>query len=230
MTESSNPGGLEDLVVVEHTADPGGPPAPDANLTVVDRLLLLRMGQAEFSMRVARIADSDWSHPTPCPDWTVADLLRHMIDEHRWAPPLLAGDDVDTARGNVAEVGADEDLITAWLEASTASSDAFGVDGALDANVNLTRGSTPATDYIAEMTSDLAVHGWDLGRAIGDNAQLPDSLAGPTWEWFREHGAELGDSGMFGVPVVVDADASYTDRLVGLAGRDRYWSPPPPSG
>ena len=120
-----------------------------------------------------------------------------MIDEHRWAPPLLAGDDLDTAQAKVAEVAGDSDLISAWLAASTASSEAFGADGVLDATVALSRGSTPTTDYLAEMTCDLAVHGWDLARGLGQDAQLPDSIARPVWERFREYG-DLGGGDQFG--------------------------------
>ena len=231
MTESdsgssvNHPGPLEDLVIVEHTADPNGPPAPDAQLSNIDRLLVFRVALAEFSLRVEKIINTDWRRPTPCPDWTVADLLRHMVDEHRWAPPLLAGDDLESAGKKVAQIADGEDLIGSWLTAATESSEAFGRDGVLDGQVALSRGSTPATDYIAEMTADLAVHGWDLARGLGQDGQVPDAVARPVWEWFEETG-DLSGSGVFGPPVPVDADASFSDRLIGLSGRDRYWSAP----
>lgn len=225
-SSGSGGGGGGEFIIVEHTADPNGPPAPDAQLTAVDRLVIFRIALAEFSLRVERITATDWDRPTPCPDWTVADLLRHMIDEHRWAPPLLRGDDLDAAGEQVAEVSADEDLIGAWLAAAAESSDAFSRDGVLDGQVALSRGSTPTTEYLAEMTADLAVHGWDLARGLGQDGQLPDSVARPVWEWFTESG-DLSGSGMFGPPLPVDSDASYSDRLIGLSGRDRYWSSSP---
>lgn len=219
MTES------EQFIIVEHTADPNGPPAPDAQLTVTDRLLIFRMALAEFSLRVEKIIHTDWRRPTPCSSWTVADLLKHMIDEHRWAPLLLSGEDLETAGSHVAEIADGEDLIGSWLAAATESSEAFGRDGALDGQVALSRGSTPTTEYIAEMTADLAVHGWDLARGLGQDGQVPDAVARPVWAWFDEYG-DLSDSGEFGPPVEVDRDASFGDRLIGLSGRDRYWSAP----
>ena len=36
-------------------------------------------------------APADWSGPTPCSDWTVHDLVNHVVGEDRWTRPLVEG-------------------------------------------------------------------------------------------------------------------------------------------
>ena len=50
--------------------------------------------QAAFGERVHAVAPVQWQLDTPDAQWTVADLVGHLVDEHRWAAPLLAGLDM----------------------------------------------------------------------------------------------------------------------------------------
>ena len=59
-------------------------------------------GTREFTKRVHAITERQWDDPTPDSEWTVADLVRHLIDEHLWMPPLLHGLDLETAGEVVA--------------------------------------------------------------------------------------------------------------------------------
>ena len=61
--------------------------------------------QAAFTERVHAVAPDQWQLGTPDAQWTVADLVGHLVDEHRWAAPLLAGLDMDAARAVVAGLG-----------------------------------------------------------------------------------------------------------------------------
>jgi uncharacterized protein (TIGR03083 family) len=51
---------------------------------------------------VFAIGPNDWCNPTPCPAWTVRDLLGHVVSELAWVPPLLAGRTVAEVKGRVA--------------------------------------------------------------------------------------------------------------------------------
>ena len=77
----------------------------------------------------------------------------------------------------------------------------------------------------AEMTFDLAVHSWDLGKAIGYGAQLPRELAEFVLAQLDGAG-DLSGSGMFAEPVDVAGDATPQDKLVAATGRDPGWTPP----
>ena len=178
--------------------------------------------QAAFTERVHAIADDQWQIGTPDAQWTVADLVWHLTDEHRWAGPLLAGPDMDQARAVVAGLGpADGDAVTRvrdWDLAAARSAEAFRADGALSGSVAITRGPAPVAEYLEEMILDLIVHAWDLGTAIGYPEPLPADAAEAIYPLARAI-VDRTPSGMFDAPVQVSTDAPVIDKLVALTGR-----------
>jgi uncharacterized protein (TIGR03086 family) len=188
-------------------------------------LPMFQKAQRAFTDRVHAVREDQWSAPTPCEDWSVADLVQHMIDEHLWAAPLMHGQDLESAgkivegtRRLPVEGGVGANLAEQWDEAITASADAFTSAGALDRTVSLSRGDTPASDYVNEMIGDLTVHAWDLGKAIGYSDALPEDLVAFVYEEVEQAG-DMSSSGMFKPAVDVPEDAPTVDKLVGLLGR-----------
>jgi uncharacterized protein (TIGR03086 family) len=182
--------------------------------------------QRAFTDRVHAVADDQWQAPTPDTEWSVADLVGHVIEEHRWAAPLMRGHDleaagklVESSRSLPVDGGVGANLAQEWDEAAIESADAFSADGALDREVELSRGTTPAHDYLGEMIFDLVVHGWDLGKAIGYSSPLPEDVVRAVYAQAKELG-DLSASGVFDAPVNVPDDASTIDKLVALTGRD----------
>ena len=51
----------------------------------------LTIAQAEIRRRVAAIGAEQWGLPTPCTEWTVADLVAHMVGGSRMTVLLLEG-------------------------------------------------------------------------------------------------------------------------------------------
>jgi uncharacterized protein (TIGR03086 family) len=70
------------------------------------------------------------------------------------------------------------------------------------------------------MTTDLAVHGWDLATALGADAVISEDLAEALIAYVEPHLPEWSASGMFAEPVPVPDDAPAAKRLVGLLGRE----------
>lgn len=177
--------------------------------------------QREFGARVHEIRDDQWHAPTPDDEWDVAALVDHLIDESRWVAPLLDGMSLAAAGDHVAALPPPaRDRVGAWDAAAAASSAAFARDGALELTVELSRGPTPASQYAGEMTFDLCVHAWDLGRAIGSQRPLPDELAQAVFAMAKGLGdlSALGD--YFKPAVPVPDDAPVVDRLIAFTGRD----------
>jgi uncharacterized protein (TIGR03086 family) len=78
----------------------------------------------------------------------------------------------------------------------------------------------PARHYITELSSDLAIHAWDLARAIGDDDRLDQDLARYLYEWILPHADALSGSGAYAPARSVGEEASPQDRLIALSGRD----------
>jgi uncharacterized protein (TIGR03086 family) len=184
--------------------------------------------QRAFGDRVHAVSEDQWDAPTPDTEWTVTDLVRHLVEEQRWAAPIIHGHDLEAAgkivegsRTLPAHGGVGGNVAEEWDEAATEAANAFSEDGALERTVALSRGATPASEYIREMTADLIIHGWDLQTAIGFDGSLPEDVVEAVYEMAREFG-DLSSTGMFAAPVEVDESASALDRLVALSGRSPH--------
>ena len=182
--------------------------------------------QDEFGVRVHAVGPDRWTGPTPNAAWDVADLVAHLVTEHRWIDPLMRGLDldaaareIDSARAFAGDDGVGATYLQAWDEAASHAAAAFSVSDALERPVSLARGETTATSYIRELIFDLTVHAWDLGTAIGYPGKLPADVVRIVWDE-SHHFGDLSASGMFDRPVAVPVDAPVLDRLIAMTGRD----------
>ncbi|MDT4957324.1 MAG: hypothetical protein QOD31_1123 [Pseudonocardiales bacterium] len=190
-----------------------------------DLLALYLSAEHEFTVRVHAVGADQWDNATPDTEWTVADLVEHLIEEHRWAAPLMHGQDLESAakvvegsRSLPVDGGVGANLAQEWDDAATGSNEAFTAPGALDREVELSRGSTPVRTYLEEMIFDLVIHAWDLGQAIGYTEPLPDELVAAIYSAVSAMG-DLSGSGMFAPPVDCADDAPTIDKLVAATGR-----------
>lgn len=186
---------------------------------MADVLTLFRRAADDFGRRVHKIGADQWTAPTPCTKWDVRALVNHLAVEHLWVPSLLAGQ-------TVAEVGdrfdgdqLGEEPVAAWDAAVAASTAAFAADGALERIVHLSYGDRPAGEYCREMVFDLAVHGWDLARAIGSDEQMDPETVAIAYHHLAPIVHQWQDVGIFAPPVDVPADADEQTRLLALTGR-----------
>ena len=185
-----------------------------------DIVALFLMGQKEFGARLGEISDSQWGDPTIDDDWNVGALVDHLIDEARWFGPLVSGQSLADATKAVEGMGSPEaDRHGAWAAASSSAAEALQT-APLDGEVELSRGMTPTIAYITEMTFDLCVHSWDLGKAIGSQRTLPDELVEPVYTIVQQFGDLTAFGDMFKPAVPVSDDAPTVDKLMALTGRD----------
>jgi uncharacterized protein (TIGR03086 family) len=191
-------------------------------MTADDLIGTFRTAQAAFTERVLAVAGDQWELDTPDARWSVADLVWHLVDEHRWARPLLAGADLDEAAAVAAGLGPDSrdgaTLVREWDRAAALSAAAFSADGALTGSVAVSRGQVPASEYLEEMILDLIVHAWDLATAIGYPRPLPASAVAAIYP-LAQAIVDRTPPGMFDPPAQAGADTPLIDRLVALTGR-----------
>jgi uncharacterized protein (TIGR03086 family) len=142
---------------------------------------------------------------TPCREWSLAVLVRHVADSaaslgtlltaRRAGPPPLPGCSAAQAaltelRGAVEEVPADD----------------------------------PAARLVAVVGSfELVLHGWDVGQATGRTAAVPPRLVEALLVRAPVVLPDGARSGLFAPVIVPDAGATDLERLVGLFGRTSGW-------
>ena len=175
----------------------------------------------EFDRRVLLIADDQWANPTPDTQWTVRDLVEHLVGEQLWVPLLLGGATIEEVGDRFDGDNLGQDPKTSWSLAITAARNAWLAPGATDRTVHLSFGDTPATEYGWQMITDLAVHAWDLARGIGTDDDLPAELCQAVLEFVGPQADSWRDFGVFAAAVPVPPDADIQTTLLGLLGRRR---------
>lgn len=181
----------------------------------VDWLALQRTARREFDTRVAQI--TDWHAPTPDTEWDVTDLVRHMVDEQRWVQPLTSGRTLAEAEAALEPIG--DDLAVEWARYAEQATAAWAMTPPAQ-EVHLSYGRVPCLDYLKQQVADIAIHTWDLARAIGADEHLDPRLVEAVWADLEPQRDLLASSGLFADPVPVPDDASPQDRLIALTGRD----------
>jgi uncharacterized protein (TIGR03086 family) len=174
----------------------------------------------EFSRTLAQVGDGHWDDSTPDVEWTVRDLVAHVVEEQRWVPQLLAGRTVAQARRELEPVR--EDLPTEWALYSLAATSAWAAAPS-DGLVHLSYDTVTTEHYLREIVSDVAIHTWDLARAIGADDALDPDLVEAVWSVFEPQQETLAASGLFAPPVPIPDDAPLQSRLLAVTGRNPAW-------
>jgi len=182
------------------------------------------------SMDLARqVTADDLARPTPCADWTLHGLLRHMIAQH-YGFAAASGGDGDLARWRLRALGADP--AAAYCAAAERVLTAFSADGVLDRNFPLPefkRGLMyPARQAISFHFIDYVVHSWDLARTLDLPVRLDPALldvAITVAESVPGGDARLEPGAAF-EPKVAWPGGSRLDRIVAILGRSPDWQRP----
>jgi uncharacterized protein (TIGR03086 family) len=161
--------------------------------------------------------------PTPCQDWDLRTLLNHTIlwtsysAERRAhgesvAEELMAKDftaEPDYQAGYVAQLGK---AVQAWSDPKAWAGE-IGVMG----------DATPAADVGAMLIMEMALHGWDVAKATGQEYACDDAVAALVLEEVQAQGELFRKYQGFADIVAIPDDAPAFDRALALSGRDPQW-------
>jgi len=182
----------------------------------------------QLSRVVRGVRDEQLSAPTPCPDYTVGDLLEHV---HGLALAFaMAARKEQLPTGDQPPAGDASRLPDDWRTAIPGRLDALGAawrdDSAWEGLSTVAGVTMPASDMAAVAVDEVVVHGWDLAVATGQRLEVDEtSLAVASGFVAAMSGPEQAEAraGIFGPVVPVPEDASPLDRIVGGTGRDPAW-------
>jgi len=179
---------------------------------------------------VRGVTDDQLTGRTPCPDYSVADLVDHIgglslafiAAARKEKPPGDGAPDVDGSR---LEDGWRDRIAARLDELGEAWQDPSAYDGVTMAGpIEL-----PADQAALVALDEVTVHAWDLARATGQ-PYPGDPAAVAACQAFVQAfepppGGAAADGGLFGPPVAVPGDAPALDQLIGATGRDPSWTP-----
>ncbi|GAA1509213.1 TIGR03086 family metal-binding protein [Streptomyces synnematoformans] len=176
---------------------------------------------AEEAARIARgVRPEQLDGPTPCADWDVRTLVNHWVAftshglEHRALRTPLPEE--LPKRDFAAEPG--------WADAYAAQLDravaAWAAPAVWEGDVDLGFLSMAAPEVAAVIAKEMAVHGWDVARATGQEYRASAGVAALVLRVAEDHGEMYRKYDGFAEAVSVPADAPPFDRALAATGRD----------
>ena len=179
---------------------------------------------------VSRVRDDELSGPTPCPAYTLGDLIEHVgglalafraAAEKDVASPYVNG----TPSGDAARLQGDwRERISADLAALAR---AWAKPDAWTGMTRIAQQDAPAEMVGVTVADELVVHGWDVARATGQPYSAEPELLGAAQTFlgfFASPDAPAGPEVPFGPSRPVADDSAPLDRVLALAGRDPAWA------
>lgn len=189
----------------------------------MDSLEALSQGSKEFEARLRQVGDDQWDLPTPCTEWTVSELVNHMLLGTRMSVQLLAGSSQQEVLAGLDDdlMADNEDPVADFVALATQMQEGFAAPIGLEGTVDHPMGEIPRTMFVGFRIMDNATHAWDLARAIGADETLDSDLVQRVWDDIQPMAGGLGELGMFGESSSGDvADgAPLQTRLLDLVGR-----------
>jgi uncharacterized protein (TIGR03086 family) len=165
---------------------------------------------------IGNIRADQWSAPTPCTDWTVRQVVNHLIGMNRVFVALLAGQP-PPPRPSADHV--EDDPAGAYRGSAAALLAAFGRPGVLERTYRGPLGTATGAERLQIRLYDLLAHGWDLAQATEQPADLPEDLAEQSLAFVRTQLTEQARPGRFGPAQSVAEQAPAIERLAAVLGR-----------
>lgn len=173
---------------------------------------------------VENIASRQWDAPTPCSEWTVRDLLAHVVGMNLVFAAMLAGKRPPPSAADV--LGGDP--AGAYARSAQLLLDAFGVPGVLEQSFQSPMGTATGLERLQIRNYDLLAHLWDLAQATGQQLENDPVLQASAQQALEFAGGQLAGvnrAGRFAPPQPISGTAAALDQLAAFLGRPVPWSP-----
>jgi uncharacterized protein (TIGR03086 family) len=158
--------------------------------------------------------------PSLCGDWDLRTLLNHLIlwtsySAERRAHGESAAEDLMT-KDFTADPGYRADYARQIKKAVDAWSEPQAWEGTRD----MMGSATPATDIGAMLIMEMALHGWDVAHATGQEYHATDALAAVVLDTVNKQAGLFRQYDGFSEPVTTKDDAPAFQQALALSGRD----------
>lgn len=187
------------------------PPLPDLRQAVAS-------AQEWVAGLAAGVRPDQLDLATPCTDFDVEALLKHLFGVADRLVAMGAGRPADSVPPSVSVLPSDvvETYRARVEEGRRAWSDPASLGRLVEAPFGRVPGAVVLGVYLAENLT----HGWDLATATGQDPEADPALVGPAHAtMLRALPAEGRDGFPFAAAVEPAADAGPTERLANWSGR-----------
>jgi uncharacterized protein (TIGR03086 family) len=167
-----------------------------------------------FEQRIHDVTPEQWSNQTPCTEWTVRDLVGHVVGTHGMMLGFIG-------RSLSSAPTVEDDPLAAFKAARTDMETVLDDPELARTEYDGLLGRTNISATVDRFLGlDLVVHGWDLARATGQDEHIEPREVERVWADVQDLGDNLRQSGVCGPAVEIGDDASAQDRLLAYLGRD----------
>jgi uncharacterized protein (TIGR03086 family) len=172
---------------------------------------------ARVAVLIANVPADMWSAATPCPAWTVRDLVAHLIAGNVKYTGIARGDDFVPGAPGVC-VGSEP--AATYRETLAEMLAAWQRPGALDREMGLPRGDRGRAEVAAWIhLAETLGHGWDLATATNQDPGFDDvDVAASLAECRTRMPAQRGPGSVF-ADAVDRADGPLIDQFAAYLGR-----------
>ena len=177
---------------------------------------------------VSLVRPDDLTRPTPCAEWTLADLLAHMTAQHRGFAAAARGRGGDPTAWRIHPVG--QDPATDYADAAEDVLAAFAEPGTPEREFHLPEfqpvSRFPAALAIGFHLIDYVVHGWDVARALDLDYRLEPEVAGTALRialTVPNGDNRLAPDAAFGPALTTGDDTDPLNRILTHLGRSPEW-------
>ncbi|MFD9394522.1 TIGR03086 family metal-binding protein [Streptomyces sp. NPDC060000] len=176
---------------------------------------------AAEASRVARgVPAARLSDPTHCPGWDVRALVDHWVLytshglEHRALRKQLPDELISR------DFAADPQWAKAYADQLERAVAAWADPAVWEGEVDLGPAAMPAAELASMIVKEMAVHGWDVAVATGQEFRVSDDAARFVLDVVERHGDLYRRYEGFAAAVPVPQDAPLFERALGASGRD----------
>ena len=165
---------------------------------------------SEWTLDKIKGASRKLEADTPCDAWDVRQLMNHMLETQQYFVRSARGEKASPPSSEEPPTLMGDDPVRDFERARAETMETFGEPGVIEK-------TGPA---IGIATADQLLHGWDLAKATGQDATMPDDLAEMAYETVHGRFTDEQRKGVFKPEVAIAENASAQDKLLAYTGRN----------
>jgi uncharacterized protein (TIGR03086 family) len=191
-----------------------------------DTMAHYQRAQDGFDEVLATVGAGEWDRPSMCTEWTIRDVIGHVVWGQRLAHGWAVGREYTETGGapGAPHPGSDElagaQPLEAWRAASAATMPALTPESLSRLIVTSGFGEIPLEGFVTLLVTDLLAHTADIAYALGHDVRLAPEAIPFAFAWSREQTFRV--PGGVGPELTPPTGADEQTRFLAYLGRKAW--------